>query len=136
MANQTININLDRKTVIDRLQAKRKEFEHEYLDALKVESAHKTAMAEYYREVMTAVLDGLEHGKGEIKDVDQYYDCTSIRVDFTVDAKTPARLIQTYSSDYYKNGMDQIDQTISLLEMCTDDTIKSKQYGNIIGLLF
>jgi hypothetical protein len=136
MANQTININLDRKSVIERLLDKRKGFEYDYLDALKVESAHKTAMAEYYREVMTAVLDGLEHGKGEINDVGVYYDRTSICVDFTVDAKKPARLTQTHSSRHYQDRIDEIDQTISLLEMCTDDTIKSKQYGNIIGLIF
>ena len=135
MANQTININLDRKSVIERLLAKRKGFEYDYLDALKAESAHKAEMAEYYREVLAAVIDGLEYDKGEIKDVDQYYDCTIIRTSVVVDIKKPARLIQTHSSRYYQDRMDQIDQTISLLEMCTDATIKSKQYGNIIDLL-
>ena len=138
MANSnSLNINLDRNMVITRLQEKRVGLEHEYLAAVKLESEHKEAMEAYNIAVIDAVLKGLKDGNGNVDDVDVYSCSTRIRVNFAVDVKKPERSNASYykTADRLKSQMDEIDRTINLLEMCSDATIKSKQYGNIIDFL-
>ena len=138
MANSnSLNINLDRNMVITRLQEKRVGLEHEYLAAVKLESEHKEAMEAYNIAVIDAVLKGLKDGNGNVDDVDVYSCSTRIRVNFAVDVKKPERSNASYykTADHLKIQMNEIDRTINLLEMCSDATIKSKQYGNIIDFL-
>ncbi len=138
MANSnSLNINLDRNMVITRLQEKRVSLEHEYLAAAKLESDHKEAMEAYNIAVIDAVLKGLKDGNGNVDDVDVYSCSTRIRVNFGVDVKKPERSNESYykTADRLKSQINEIDRTINLLEMCTDATIKSKQYGNIIEFL-
>lgn len=138
MANSnSLNINLDRNMVITRLKEKRVSLEHEYLDTAKLEYAYKEAMEAYNNAVIDAILKGLKDGKGNVDDVDAYSCSTRIRVNFAVDIKKPERSNKSYykSSDRLKSQMDEIDRMIDLLEMCSDATIKSKQYGNIIDFL-
>lgn len=139
-SENSMNINLDRKSVISKLIERRtaltiqkQQVEHEWRQ-------YREALTGYHIDIMGLLQadSGPRPIANLITDVDIYY--TRVRVEFTIpdiSAMNPYRSVSKptcpdQSVDGIQRSIDEVEQMINLLEMCTDDTIKSKSYGNIL----
>ena len=137
----SININLDRQQVITNLKQKRAEFDALGQDALRKEAELAVAKEEWKKKTREAVIFWIQQGDARI---DSFYHCnydrtTGVRLEIPhmLDAE-PRWDSDTmgHGPSYYKSKIAAIDKTLALLNMCTDDTIKSKAYADVLEFLF
>jgi hypothetical protein len=139
-SNNSMNINLNRATVIDRLKAKRVTLVQDYGQARYLEDAYREQMKEYAAAVAEFVHAEIARiGTEAVMDISSYSDSTTIRVNFSArhipEPKNPRYNGGYMSPDRIDAQVKELDRMIDLLEMCTDETIKSKQYGNMLEFL-
>lgn len=139
-SENSMNINLDRKTVISKLIERR--------TALTIQKQEVEYEWRQYREDLTGyyidIMGLLQTDSGNrpianlITDCDIYHN--RVRLEFTIpntSTTTPYRSVglpkrPERSEDSIQRSIDEVEQMIVLLEMCADDIIKSKSYGNIL----
>ena len=133
--SNSVNVNLNRVMVIDRLKSKLTAVKAEFAHAKQIEDRYESDKRAYQATVINATVEALKNGAA-VKDVDSYSDETVIRVlvntKHITQPKNPRYELKT-SSDRIQQDIDAIESNINLLEMCSDETIKSKSYGNKIG---
>ena len=136
----SMNINIDRKQVMDKLWQKRVEFDALEQYALRKEAELAVAKEEWKQKTKEAIAFWIQQGDARI---DSFYHCnydrtTQVRLEIphTLDAE-PRWDSDTMgqSPSYYMSKIAAIDKTLALLDMCPDDTIKSKAYADILDVL-
>lgn len=136
-SENSMNINLNRLAVIAKLQERKAELEKEAMSIIH-EWAQFNVNIEQYRKQLIFLLT-VESGDNLaslVSDCDVYYD-DRVQFNFKVadgrSYKAVARPKQPqHSIQYAENRIAEVDQMINLLGMCSDETIKSKSYGNIL----
>lgn len=135
-----MNINIDRKQVIANLTEKRAEFDTLEQDALRKEAELMVAKKEWKKKTAEAVAFWIQQGDATI---DSFYinhgSSTSVRMEISHKLDTEPRWdsdTMGHGPSYYKSKIAAIDKTLALLNMCTDDTIKSKAYADVLEFLF
>ena len=135
--SNSVNVNLNRVMVIDRLKSKLNLLQAELEHTKKLEVLYEADMQNYREAVIAAVVEAVADGAA-IDSVDSYTDITSIRVKVNtrhiVEPRNP-RYELNKSSDRIQQDIQSVESNINLLEMCSDETIKSKSYGNILSFL-
>lgn len=136
----SININLDRQQVITNLKQKRVEFDTLEQYARRKETEFAVAKEEWKKKTKEAVAFWIQQGDARI---DSFYHCnydrtTQVRLEFPHKLDAEPRWdndTMGQSPSYYTSKIAAIDKTLALLDMCPDDTIKSKAYADILDVL-
>ena len=136
MKNNSVNVNLNRVMVIDRLKSKLATMKTELVQTQALETQYEEDKRAYQATVINAVVEAIKNGAA-IDSVDSYSETTTIRV--VVNTRSiiePSNPRYTHkSSKAIQEEITSIESNINLLEMCSDETIKSKSYGNILSFL-
>lgn len=134
-----MNINIDRKQVIANLTEKRAEFNALLLDALRKRAELDEAKEQWEKKTREAIIFCIQQGDASIEHYNSYDRQTSVmvKVPRSLD-RQPSWDIDTmgHTPTYYQDKIASIDKTLTLLNMCADDTIKSKAYADILEFLF
>lgn len=136
----SININLDRKQVMDNLWQKRVEFDALEQYAHRKEAELAVAKEEWKQKTKEAIAFWIQQGDARI---DSFYHCnydrtTQVRLEFPHKLDAEPRWdndTMGQSPSYYTSKIAAIDKTLALLDMCPDDTIKSKAYADILNVI-
>lgn len=134
-----MNINLDRQQVITNLKQKRVEFDALEQYALRKEAELAVAKEEWKQKTKEAVVFWIQQGDASVSYNTAYGRVTSVRVEIPSDFDPEPRWdsdTMGHGPSYYKSKIAAIDKTLALLNMCTDDTIKSKAYADVLEFLF
>ena len=136
----SININLDRKQVITNLKQKRAEFDLLEQYARRKEAELAVAKEEWKQKTKEAIAFWIQQGDARI---DSFYHCnydqtTQVRLEFPRKLDAEPRWdndTMGQSPSYYTSKIAEIDRSLALLDMCPDDTIKSKAYADILNVI-
>lgn len=136
----SMNINIDRKQVMDKLWQKRVEFDALEQYALRKEAELNVAKEEWKQKTKEAIVFWIQQGDARI---DSFYHCnydrtTQVRLEFPHKLDAEPRWdsdTMGHGPSYYTSKIAAIDKTLALLDMCPDDTIKSKAYADILDVL-
>lgn len=135
-----MNINIDRKQVIANLTEKRAEFNGLLLDAVRKQAELDEARKQWKKKTAEAVAFWIQQGDVAI---DSFYishgSSTSVRMEIPHRLDSEPRWdsdIMGHGPTHYEYKIAAIDKTLALLNMCTDDTIKSKAYADVLEFLF
>lgn len=135
----SININLDRKQVIAKLNHKRVEFDALEQYALRKEAELMVAKEEWKKKLTESVIFWIQQGDAKV--VSSYFnDCslvTSVKVEIPRELEPEPKWDNTMGETprYYQSKIASIDRTLAILNMCSDDTIKSKAYEDVLEIL-
>ena len=134
--SNSVNVNLNRVMVIDRLKSKLNLLQAELEHTKKLEKQYETDMIDYREAVIAAVVEAVADG-ATIDAVESYTDTTYIRVKVNtrhiVEPRNPRYTHKSVKE--IQQDIQSVESNINLLEMCSDETIKSKSYGNILSFL-
>lgn len=130
----TVNINLDRKQVILMLQEKKMDLDRQLLQAIAEEVKYNEQVEAWKQKVADKLVTSLVDGSSWVEDM-LYARVVRIETSFELPSKPRSQSDSRNTVYHYKTTIKQIESTLALLEICTDTTIKSKSYGDILSLL-
>lgn len=136
----SININLDRKQVIANLNHKRVEFDALLLFSIRRQAELNEAKEEWKKKTREAVIFWIQQGDAKV--VNSYFSdserVTSVRVEIPRELDPEPQWNKDTMGEpprYYQSKIASIDRTLAILNMCSDDFIKSKAYEDVLEIL-
>lgn len=129
---QTVNVKVPRKKVIAALEKSLKKLEDDYKNQDKLQKEYSVK----YDKWLKLVYSKVKSSKPTFIDVT--YGGTNIRVGFEMPKslpKEPQKDWNTLSDWQYKDGKEEINNAIRLLNMCEDEYISTATYGSITKYL-